>query len=71
MMPEMPGERVFLADLKPGDQVDVWSRRSGGYFYQPNRMVLHTWEDGTVRVSGGVDLKVDAGWAELRRTCSG
>lgn len=70
MMSHMAGERVFITDLEPGDVIDIWSKRSGGYFLQPHKTVLWV-RDGQAEVTGGLVLKVDAGWAELRRTCSG
>lgn len=67
MMPDMRGDRVHLADLNVGDRFDMWSKRSGGYFYQPDREVTEKRDNGHLVSTGGLVLHTDAGWAEIRR----
>lgn len=69
MLPQMAGERVFLADLNVGDVVDVWSRRSGGFFLQPDKTIVDVHE-GEAQADGGLVMKRDANWGEIRRKCS-
>lgn len=67
MMPHMAGERVFLEDLQVGDVIDVWSKRSGGYFLTEDVEVLEIQDYGHIKVQGGLMLVTDANWGEMRR----
>lgn len=70
MMPHMPGTRVYLEDLQPGDTVDLWSKRSGGYFLTENVTVTQRRDNGDIAMSNGLALHTDANWGEVRRKCT-
>lgn len=67
MRPGFAGERVHLADLAVGDVLDLWHRRSGGFFLRENVVVQSIDDDGKVRCRGGLVLLRDASWGEIRR----
>lgn len=67
LRPDSPGVRVHLADLRVGDVIDKWHKRSGGFFVQEGLTVKELREDGTVLVGNGIVLLRDTGWGELRR----
>lgn len=66
MRPDSPGERIFLEDLQVGDVIDVWSRRSGGFFLQEDVEVTRISEDGRAWTDRGMVAVRNAGWGEMR-----
>lgn len=68
MRPESRGTRVHLADMEPGDVIDHWHKRSGGFFLRENLKVVDIRENGHVVFHTGLVMYQDVGWGESRRT---
>lgn len=67
LRPHSRGERVFVDQLAPGDVVDLWAKRSGGFFLVEDTEIGWSNEDDKPVTRKGRILRKDVGWAEIRR----
>lgn len=66
MRPHSPGTRVHLADLGVGDVIDLWHKRSGGFFLREDITVIQHRDNGEVLCERGIVLLRDTNWGEIR-----